>query len=192
MRDRKAAVRFAKALFYEALGRDEIDRATRDLLTLRALCDEAPDLVDFLSHPLVPHERKKQLCREHLAATIGPEQMRFVELLIDRQRVRLLPDIVDYFATLVDDHRGVVRAQVRSAVPLTEAERARLRAAVAELFEGTPVLDVSVRPELIGGVTVRVKDAVLDGSVRTSLDVLGADLQAVTLDKPTAGDDSEG
>lgn len=192
MRDRKAAVRFAKALFHEALRRDEIDQAARDLLTLRAVCEESPDLVDFLSHPLVPHERKKQLCQEHLAAAIQPEQMRFVELLIDRRRVQLLPDIVDYFATLVDDHRGIVRAQVRSAVPLTQEESTRLNAAVARLFEGTPVLDVTVHPELIGGVTVRVKDAVLDGSVRTSLDVLGADLQAVTLDKPGAGDGSEG
>jgi F-type H+-transporting ATPase subunit delta len=190
MRDRKAAVRFAKALFYEALHHDEIDQAVGDLSTIKAICGQIPDVVEFLGHPLVPDDRKKQLCREHLGALIQPEQMRFLELLIDRQRVQLLPDIVDCFGALVDDHRGIVRAQVRSAVPLTEGERARLNAAVASLFGGQPLLDIRVHPELIGGMTVRVKDAVLDGSVRKSLDVLRADLQAASLEQPATGGDS--
>ncbi len=191
MRDRKAAVRFAKALFYEALHQDQIDQAARDLSAMKAICEQIPDVVHLLSHPLVTEDRKKQLCRDQLGTLIQPEQMRFLELLIDRQRVKLLPDIVDYFGVLVDDHRGVIRADVRSAVPLTEEERARLNAAVAGLFGGQPVLDISVHPELIGGMTIRVKDAVLDGSVQTSLDVLRADLQAVSLETPTTGDGSE-
>lgn len=190
MRDRKAAVRFAKALFYEALRRDEIDQAARDLSALAAICEQTPDVAEFLSHPLVPEDRKKQLCREQLGALIQAEQMRFLELLIDRRRVQLLPDIVDYFGGLVDEHKGVVRAQVRSAAPLTEDERARLNSAVAALFGGQPILDISVHPELIGGLTVRVKDAVLDGSVRTSLEILQTDLQAASLDKLLSGDDS--
>ncbi len=190
MRDRKAAVRFAKALFYEALDRAETDQAARDLSTMKAICGQAPDVVEFLSHPLVAADRKKQLCREQFAALIQPEQMRFLELLIDHQRVGLLPDIVEHFGALVDDHRGVVRAQVQSAVPLTEDESARLTAAVATLFGGEPLLEVRVHPELIGGMTVRVKDAVLDGSVRKSLDVLRTDLQAAALDQPATANDS--
>jgi F-type H+-transporting ATPase subunit delta len=108
--------------------------------------------------------------------------MRFLELLIERKRVDLLPEICGLFQEMVDDHRGVVRAEVRSAVRLTEAETARLRTTIATVFGGTPELVTSVHPELIGGVTVRVKDSVVDGSVRTSLDMLAADLKAVTLD----------
>ena len=183
MRDRKAAVRFARAFFDEARSRGAIDQAASDLTALRDIWAQTPELVEVLSQPLVPEGRKRQICRAHLGAHVQPEQMRFLDLLIAHQRVALLPDIVEQFRSLVDDHHGIVRAQVRSAVPLTEEEEARLQAALAALFGGQPVVDISVHPELVGGVTVRVKDSVIDGSVRTSLNVLRTELQAVTIDK---------
>lgn len=188
MRDRKAAVRFARAFFDEARAHGQIDQAARDLAAVKAVCMQVPEVVRLMDHPLVPHERKKQICRQHLGAHVQPEQMRFLDLLIDRRRVALLPDIVSHFQALVDDHQGIVRATVKAAVPLTDAERGRLHSAVARLFGGEPVLDISVHPELIGGLTLRVRDAVLDGSVRKSLEVLHTDLQAVSLDKPGPGD----
>jgi F-type H+-transporting ATPase subunit delta len=191
MRDRKAALRFARAFFEEARRREAVDQAARELLVLKAIWVQTPELIDFLSHPLVPYDRKAQVCREHLGSHVQAEQIRLLEVLIERRRVELLPDIVDYFQLLADEHHGIVRAKVQSAVPLTEDERTRLGGAIAGLFGGQPVLDVSVHPELVGGVTVRVKDAVVDGSVRTSLRVLRADLQAATLDQPAASDRSE-
>ena len=188
MRDRKAAVRFARAFFDQARDRGKIDQAARDLAAVKAICIQIPDVVRFMDHPLVPDERKKQICREHLGAHVQPEQLRFLDLLIDRRRVALLPDIVSHFQALVDDHQGIVRATVQSAVPLTDEEKGRLQSAVAGLFGGEPILHISVHPELIGGLTLRVRDAVLDGSVRKSLDVLRGDLQAVSLDKSAPGD----
>jgi len=182
MKDRKTAARYARAFFADALGRQAVEEAAEDLAALGHLWGQSPELVAYLAHPLVSPERKRALCREHLAGRVRPGQMRFLELLIERKRVELLPGICGVFQEMVDDHRGVVRAEVRSAVQLTEAETARLRSTIATVFGGTPELATSVHPELIGGVTVRVKDSVVDGSVRTSLDMLAADLEAVTLD----------
>jgi F-type H+-transporting ATPase subunit delta len=182
MRDRKAAARYAKALFEDALARQAVDEAAEDLALLDDVHRRSPELAALLSHPLVALERKRELCQSHLGARLRPAQMDFLDLLIQRRRVELLPEIADVFQTLVDDHRGIIRAGVWSAAPLTEAEVARLTQAVAAIFGGQPVIKMQVHPELIGGVTVRVKDSVLDGSVRTSLDVLAGDLRAVSLD----------
>ncbi len=182
MRDRKAAARYARALFEDALARQAVDEAAEDLALLNQVQRQSPELTTLLAHPLVAPERKRELCREHLASRVRPEQLDFLDLLVQRRRVDLLGAIAELFQELVDDHQGVVRAGVWSAAPLTESEKARLSQAIAAVFGGQPVLDTQVRPELIGGVTVRVKDSVLDGSVRTSLDKLAVDLRAVSLD----------
>jgi len=182
MKARKAATRYARALFEDALARNAVREAAEDLALLDGVWEENPELVTLLGHPLVPLASKRELCREHLAARVRPEQMSFLDLLIRRRRVAMLPGIRESFQALVDDHQGVVRAGVWSAAPLTEEEQARLARGIAAVFGGTPVIRTQVRPELIGGVTVRVKDSVIDGSVRTSLDMLAADLRAVALD----------
>lgn len=182
MRDRKAAARYARAVFQEALSHDRLDEAAEDLALLGKVWSESPELVAFLSHPLVTPEKKREVCRVLLGSWIRSTQLQLLELLVERKRVALLPEIAPLFEEMVDDHRGIVRAEVHSAVPLTEDEQARLSRALAALFGGTPILTLQVRPELIGGVAVRVKDAVLDGSVRTSLNVLAADLRAVSVD----------
>jgi len=133
----------------------------------------------------VAPDRKRELCRKYLGSLVEPEQLGFLELLIDRRRVALLPEIASLFAEMVDDYQGIIRAQVRSAVPLTQEEQDRLSRALAAVFGGRPVLSLQVRPELIGGVSVRVKDALIDGSVRMSLNVLAADLRSVPLDLST-------
>ncbi|MBM3477111.1 MAG: ATP synthase F1 subunit delta [Armatimonadetes bacterium] len=182
MRDRKAAMRYARALFEDALARKAVGEAAEDLALLNGVWQQSPQLVALLAHPLVELERKRELCREHLAPRVRPEHMHFVDLLVQRRRAKMLPAIYEAFRGLVDDHQGIVRAGVWSAAPLTEDEQARLARAIAAVFGGTPVMSAHVRPDLIGGVTVRVKDAVIDGSVRTSLDMLAADLRAVSLD----------
>jgi len=187
MRDRKAAVRFARAFFYDAQQRNAVAQAGRDLATLGEYARQVPELTEFLAHPLVPADAKKRLCREQFGQVIAPEQMAFLDLLIDRKRAALLPDIIKCFRALVEDHARIVRAEVWSATPLTSEEQERIRRAVAAAFDGEPVLDVQVRPELIGGVRVRVKDAVVDGSIRTALKVLAADLKAGALPSAAAG-----
>ena len=182
MKARKAASRYARALFEDALARNAVREAADDLALLSGVWEQSPELVTLLAHPLVPLASKRDLCREHLASRVRPEQMNFLDLLIRRRRVAMLPEVRHSFQALVDDHQGVVRARVWSAAPLTEEEQARLSRGVAAVFGGTPVVSAQVRPELIGGVTVRVKDSVVDGSVRTSLDMLAADLRTVGLD----------
>jgi len=190
MRDHKAAVRYAKAFFEDAHEREAVDEAARDLQTLRAIWGQSPDLVRFLGHPMVGARRKKRLVREQFAEALAEGSLRFLDLLIDRQRAELLPDIAAVFQGLVDDHRGVVRAHVRAAVPLTKEEQAQLIGILARNFGGSPTVVVETRPELIGGLTVRVKDTYIDGSVRTSLDVLAADLRAASLTPTVAADGS--
>jgi F-type H+-transporting ATPase subunit delta len=164
--------------------------ARRDLAHIGELVRAVPELVGFLAHPLVPAEDKKALCRKHFGPMIQPEQLTLLDLLVDKKRAGLLPDVVECFGGLVDDHQGVIKAEVWAAVPLTSQEETRLRAALAAAFHADPVVTVAVHPELIGGLRVRVKDTVIDGSIRTALKMLSEHLKATCSVPPATGDRS--
>jgi len=185
MVDRKAARRYARALFYQAQEEGEVATTREALDALAAAHQAQPALGPVLRHPLIPAERKREVLRQALeGATDGPvpEGLReFIGLVVDKRRTALLPAIAELFAALADAAARVVRADVRCAVPLTAEEQERLRAVLGGVFGGTPVLELQVDPSLIGGAIVRVGDTVFDGSVRRSLRVLAQDLKVSVL-----------
>jgi F-type H+-transporting ATPase subunit delta len=71
---------------------------------------------------------------------------------------------------LIDEARNVRHGVVRSAVPLTEAQLERLRQVLRETICCEVILETEVKPEIIGGLEVRIGDMLLDGSLRMRLD----------------------
>jgi F-type H+-transporting ATPase subunit delta len=102
----------------------------------------------------------------------------FVYVVIDHRRGHNLASIVDGFETLLDERLGFVSAEVRSAKPITDAQRASLEAQVSRLAGKKAKLKFSSDPTLIGGVVARVGSTVYDGSVRGQLEKLRTRLGA--------------
>jgi F-type H+-transporting ATPase subunit delta len=167
--ERILAGRYARALFACAASRKEEAAVAADLAACaRSLAGALP----YLRDPRVGAARKKELVRESLAGTSAPLTADFLEFLIEKKRFALLPAVAEGFDRLGLRARGVVRARARTARPLSEADRARLRRSL-EAFSGAGVeLDVQLEPELLGGVTVRLGDWVLDSSLRRQLQSL--------------------
>ena len=95
------------------------------------------------------------------------------QLLIDKNRQDLLPDIADTFDALSDASRGVVRIQVRSWRPLTEAQRAGLQVKMQRIAERKVILEEKVDPATKGGLLCYAGDRVIDGSVAFRLKSIG-------------------
>jgi len=101
-----------------------------------------------------------------------------LRLLIDNDRLVLLPQIQAQFETLRGEHEGVADADVASAFPLSDAELAQLTAALEKTFKRKIRPAVRIESDLIGGVRVTVGDEVLDASVRGRLTTMAAALQS--------------
>jgi len=102
----------------------------------------------------------------------------FVYVVIDHRRAHDFASIVDGFETLLDERLGFVAAEVRSATPLTDAQRATLETQVSRLAGEKARLKFSSDPALMGGVVAHVGSTVYDGSVRGQLEKLRTRLGA--------------
>ena len=178
-RDTTIARRYAQALFMAAKRKDAIDRVAEDLVGVLAVDQAAGDRFrQFLEAPQVPTEHKFAALEATFRPVVHGLVVEFFRMLLNKKRLFELRTIVAEFGRLVEDHKGIVRARVTSALPLLDPELAGL---VKELESGLrkKVRVVSnVDPGIMGGLVVRVGDRIADRSVRTMLTRLREQLLA--------------
>jgi F-type H+-transporting ATPase subunit delta len=174
-----AARRYAEAAFQVALEDGDLDRWKADL-ALAAEILGRPDVAPTVDNPAVPLAARQAIVNGLLASRISAQALRLVALLVERGRVNALPKLSDDYNKLLNAHRGVVEATVTSAVPLTADETAAIRSRV-EAMAGS---DVELRTEVdaghMGGLTIQVRDRLLDASIRGRLERLRDQLHAGT------------
>jgi F-type H+-transporting ATPase subunit delta len=164
------AKRYAKALFNLAKGEGQIEQYGQELSEFVRLLDQLPDLADAIQNPLYPGKTKQQVF-ESVAqqAQMTPILKSFITLLIEKDRIKHLGEIKDYYYNLIDEHNNVARAQVKAATHLDESTMEGISQALEKIVRKKIIVEFEKDPELIGGVVARIGDWVLDGSVRTQL-----------------------
>lgn len=185
MKDSSVAARYAKALFLVTerqaprLGvpfLELLDRTLEELRGLAAIVRHGTRVGDFLAHPQVRPADKQKVLRDGLSGRALPMVAVFADLLLRKKRLAAADDIAREFQALVERARGVQRATVVSAVPLTDGERARLQSQLERATGKTIVLAAAVDPALVGGAYVRIGDRVMDRSVRSLLQAISDQL----------------
>jgi F-type H+-transporting ATPase subunit delta len=104
-----------------------------------------------------------------VAGSLSPEQRNFVTLLADNERLGVLPEIAEHYEGLRNDFEGVLDARIASAYPLSEQQVAEVVATLEGKYGRKVKATVSVDPDLIGGISIRIGDEVIDASVRGKL-----------------------
>lgn len=174
-----AAYRYAEGLLAYAKKAGAEARVAEEIDSVARLYAQGGSLKGFLLSPRVPRAKKKELLSSTLGERVSTELLRFLFLLVDRGRMALLPAAAEEYRELYDRARGVVKAEVVSAVPLAQEDRVRLQAALERQTARKVELSLSVDPALIGGVIVRMENSIIDGSVKRRLEELQDLLHAV-------------
>jgi F-type H+-transporting ATPase subunit delta len=172
MRDRKVAGRYAEALLISAKADAVLAGVAESFAAVLAVFDGNKDLAIFMDSPQVRTEEKKELLKTVFGTKIEPVLLNFFHLLLDRNRIGNTHDIGEVFAALVEEEQGIVRAQVVTAIALPDDLAAGLKAKLAALTGKSIILEKKTDPAVLGGVCVTMGDRVLDGTVRTNLDLL--------------------
>lgn len=131
-----------------------------------------PDLESLITGGAIGREHKEHVIRSAFEGRASESFFNFLLVLNDHERLDLLRPILQAARDLNDVRRKRVRVQVQSAVPLDDDQRRRLEETLQATFRWKPILETQVVPELLGGLVVRFRDWLFDGSVSTQLENL--------------------
>ncbi len=176
MRDRAIAKRYAQALLAAAAKRGQAEAVAESYSAVTAVLAEQPRLVSLLRAPQVSRERKQELLEKVFGGRVEDLLLHFFALLLRKDRLALLDAIQQEYQALVEERQGLARAEVTTAVPLPEDLAGALRDRLQQVTGKTVILTDRVDPAVIGGVCVKMGDRVIDGTIRTNLARLRAQL----------------
>lgn len=164
-----AANRYAKALL-DVLYPSRADMGREQLARFVSLLEQESDARLILENPTLSTDRRKELLNKLGDALVLDAPIRnFLGLLIEKNRLDVLGEIVSTYETLLDEKLGIVKARVASALELDPKQREEIARKLQSLTGKKVRMEVSVDPSLMGGLVAHVGSTVYDGSIRQQL-----------------------
>lgn len=180
MQDTVAAGRYAQALFDLAREMEEDQAVEDELDALSEALKKAPVLERMLMNPALTLDQKKRIFERLYGHQGSPEVTRlmsgFLAVLIEKSRFTLIHAVAESYKRIADAAQGESVAEVTSSVSLSAAEEARLVPTLERVIGTKILIKKTVDPALLGGLLVRVRNKIFDGSVRGQLDRLRKEL----------------
>jgi F-type H+-transporting ATPase subunit delta len=173
-----SARRYAEAAFEIGSADGTLDAWERDMATIGETMRH-PELRSLLQHPAVPFAVLDRVLRRVMRRGVAAGPINLVLLMVRRGRPGAIDRMIERFTELLRRHRGVALAEVRTALPLDDGQRAELVSRLRTLTESEVEVDETVDPDLIGGIAVRIGDQLYDATVRSRLERLRARLTTV-------------
>ncbi len=160
---------YAGTLFDLAGESEMIDTVKYNLDALAGVIASEKDFWTMLGSPYFSPEYKEQLFRKILSGKIADLTMDFLMVVIRHDRLMLLPQIVSRYNELWDDYNGYCPVKVTVSSPMTEKEVKEIADEIATAIDRKVKLTVAVEPAVIGGISIRYGDKVIDNTIRNRL-----------------------
>ena len=175
------AGRYASALFSLARDGRQTDVVAAALHSFDAMIAASPDLRRLVRSPsLSPDEQIRALTALLDRAEIFGIAANFIKFVAAKRRLFAIRDMIAEYGKLNDAFRGVTRAEVTSAAPLTDANVAALKASLRAVSGGKDVeLTAKVDASIIGGLVVKLGSRMVDGSLKTKLNTIRTRMKEV-------------
>ena len=156
----------------------QLDDLEDELFRFGRIVNSAATLRTVLSNPFVAGVRKQELVGELLDGKVTPAALQLITQAAGRPRGRSLDGSLAEYARLAAQRRARMVAEVHVAIGLTTEQRGRLAAALAAAYGHEVHLNVVLDPDVIGGISIRTGDELIDGSLAARLVSLRRDLAA--------------
>lgn len=176
--------RYARALLDVALVEADPQVVDEQLAAVTALFREHAGLWRVMTNPAVGAPKKRAIVQEMLPGLdVSPVVQKLLLLMASRDRLAMLPDLLEAYRSRLLDHQQVVRAHVTSAVPLPADRTITLARSLATLTGRNVIISTATDPALVGGVVARIGSTVFDGSVKRQLEKMRERLAGATENK---------
>ncbi|MBS3973887.1 MAG: ATP synthase F1 subunit delta [Actinobacteria bacterium] len=175
---------YARALFDLASASDAVDDADRSMKAVTETVQGSAELREVLVDDSVPGSKKREIIADLFSGADSPEAIAIAALVIERGSVRQLAEVYAAFSEIAEAERGIVVAEVITAVPITDSTRELLKDKLSAAL-GKPVsLRENIDDSILGGIRINVAGRVLDGTLLSQLD----EMRAVLSRAPQGGE----
>lgn len=171
------ARRYAKALLSLTKQKSAHRRALEELLQIKQALSGGDEVQGYFSNPLIPPDQKILCVKTAFTGrNLLEEVSSLMVLLAEKNRFSIFSDVVDALQEAIDLEEGVTRGVIRTAKPMTEAQKKELEEKIGRTLNKKIVLTVKEDPRLLAGVITEVGGWTFDDSIESHLKKLNEEL----------------
>ena len=175
----KVAEPYAEALLDLAKSNDSLKETTNDMNIVSQFLANSSDLKKFLGNPLITRDAKKNVVKDILGEQISGNTLKFLLLLVTRNRIEVLESIAQKFLELSYKQESIEIAKITSSIQLSADQQKKIAEKLKVITGAKQIkLALKVDPELIGGFTVEMGSTFIDTSIKNQLFQLASTLGA--------------
>lgn len=173
---------YGDALFESAKDRGNLDQIYEEVIFLDALFPQNPELLKILESPKISKEEKIDTMKAIFSERVSDLTMGFLVNVIEKNRQKQVHEIFEHIISEVKEYKKIGIAYISSAIELNaEQKEAIVQKLIAttkyEIFE----MHYEVNPDLLGGIRIRIKDRVVDSTIKSRIYDIKKELLSVQM-----------
>ena len=162
--------RYARAFFEIAGEEKKLEQYYNELHQFSSMMAENKDLGGFLANPIFEQDVKKKVLEKIIGKmTLSPMTVNFLKLLVDKNRIDVLPDIDTCYRQMMDEALKKTRVTVKTAFPMSAEMQNYIMSNLKKLTGREAEVTVEDDKSLLGGIVIGVGDTLYDGSIKNQL-----------------------
>ena len=168
---------YGDALFELALENNQLDSMLEEVKAVASVLQENEDLTKLMNHPKIVKEEKIKIIEEIFTNQVSREVVGLMRMIVQKGHFNEMESVFRYFIDRVKEYKTIGTADVTSAVTLSDTQKAAVEKRLLETTKDVKFeMHFDVDAALIGGMTSRIGDRVVDSSVKNKLNDLTREL----------------
>jgi len=173
---------YGDALFELAVESGKIDDFLKEAEGVIDVVKSNDGFSQMMNHPKINKEEKLQIIDEVFKGRVSDEMVGLLRMLEEKDHSKDIETVLNYFIDRIFDYKKIGKATVSTPMELTEAQKSDVEKRLLQTTDyASFVMTYKVDPELIGGMVIRIKDRVIDSSIKTQISKLTHELSNIQL-----------
>jgi len=171
---------YGDALLQIAVEEKKTDILAEEVTSVMSILSENPEFGRLMNNPRISIDEKQDVMKNVFEGRLSGELMGFFTMVIGKGRYSHIEEILTYFLDEIKKLNGVGVAYVTTPMELSDVQR---KSVEKKLLETTGYrkmeMHYDIKPELIGGMQIRIGDRVVDSSIHTKITKMQQEMMKV-------------
>ncbi|MBE5910494.1 ATP synthase F1 subunit delta [Pseudobutyrivibrio sp.] len=173
---------YGDALFELAVETGKVDAFLSEAEGIIDVIQNNDGFSQMMNHPKINKEEKLQIIDDVFKGRVSDELVGLLRMLEEKDHIKDAVSVFNYFIEKVYEYKKIGRATVSTPMELTDTQKADVEKRLLQTTDYSSfIMNYTVDPELIGGMVIRIKDRVVDSSIKTQINKLSHELSNIQL-----------